>query len=219
MSTTLKKTFVNFINEGATAASLISESDKKAMAYAALANAIAQSGLLSDTTTTIPDVEEKKAEEPAKETKEKEAPKGKDSIKKGAGKTSSRSKKKKTEQTEPAVTEADVPAEAPAPVEETAPVQEDVQAPVQEAEPVAPTAEPVDAEIVDEWTDEANAEKQESLETLQWYIENWTEEYVESCVKAWFEDDSVTLADIRPSNIDGFLLYLYELAQQGSEEQ
>lgn len=109
--------------------------------------------------------------------------------------------------------EAGKAAPAPAPVEEEAP--EVPQEPVQEDEPF-PAEEP---EFVDEWTEEMCAAKEEQLSMLQAYCEAWGEEYVyNDCLGAFTEGAFSGSDNVRPSNIDGFVIYLQELASQFAGE-
>jgi hypothetical protein len=100
------------------------------------------------------------------------------------------------------------------------------QAPKEEKEetPTAPveTETEGEVEIAEEWTDDMVTLKTESLERLNAYAETWGEDYVyNQCVPAFFEDQTVVGKDnIRPTNIDGFVSYLDQLAEQfASEEQ
>lgn len=186
-----KKVFLSLINKGNEAAQAITDNDKRATAFAELANAVANSGLLHIEDEVSEAADPANTEEVVKEEKAKDKKKDKESIKKGSGKT----KAKETKE----VKQAPVPT----PAEDEA-----IEA-----------AETVEAEIVDEWTEEAEAEFQNELNDLNWYVENWTEDYVyNQCVAAFFEDSSIVGAEhIRPSNIVAFLTYLYELSKQAEQ--
>lgn len=228
MNTNLKNLFVDFINEGAKAASLIAESDKKANAYAALANAIAKSGLLVDSNT----IAKAGLLTDSNVVEEKEEVTGKESLKKETAKKTRKSKAK----TKPAINEEDIPAEqeaAPIP-QETAQSEEAVQPAeevvnaeetsveeVKETEEAPVSPEEVEQENVEEdtWNDKTIAENQEMYDQFRWFYENWGEEYLNYYAQSWFEDQNASVADIRPSNVNGFVSYLYEIANQQQEEQ
>jgi hypothetical protein len=93
-TSTIKEIFVKAINNGLKATETIVESKDKAMAYAALASALAQSGLIltnatADTETSTPAVSKDantKAAAPAKEVKPESKTPGKEALKQGTDK-------------------------------------------------------------------------------------------------------------------------------------
>lgn len=199
------KTFEFLINTGIASIEGIVDPKEKAIVCADLAKAIAMSGILrgAEAEETTPVVEEKK------ETKKKGATK-KASAKKEALKTENQ----KEETVTPIV-------ETPAPVEVEEEVPQVPQEPIVE-EPVAeePANIPVaEAEIVDEWTEEMLTLKAEQLGILNAYVEAWGAEYVYNDCLGCFSENAFTGAEnVRPSNIDGFVVYLNELAQQFAQQ-
>lgn len=80
-------------------------------------------------------------------------------------------------------------------------------------------AAPQEQEITDEWTDEMYQLKAEQLELLTAYCEAWGEDYVYGdCLGAFSEGAFTGIENVRPSNIDGFVIYLQELNSQFSQE-
>lgn len=207
------KTFEFLINTGVSAVEGIVDSKERATVCAELAKAIAMSGILRG------DVAEEAVEtEPKKETatKSKSKGKGKASSKKEALKTENQKEETVTPMPEETVAEEpQVPEEPQTPVAEE-PIAEE-PAPVEE-EPVA-TAPTQEVEIVDEWTDEMCTVKAEQLEILNSYVEAWGAEYVYNDCLGCFSEGTFTGAEnVRPSNIDGFVVYLNELAQQFAQQ-
>lgn len=193
------KTFEFLINTGIESIEGIVDPKEKATVCAELAKAIAMSGVLRgsevEAEETTPVVEEKK------ETK-----------KKGAGKKAS--SKKEALKTENQKEEIVTPI-AEAPVVEEAP--QEPQEPIAE-EPVA-TPAPAEVEIVDEWTEEMLTLKAEQLGILNAYVEAWGDAYVYNDCLGCFSENAFTGAEnVRPSNIDGFVVYLNELAQQFAQQ-
>lgn len=193
------KTFEFLINTGIESIEGIVDPKEKATVCAELAKAIAMSGVLRgsevEAEETTPVVEEKK------ETK-----------KKGAGKKAS--SKKEALKTENQKEETVTPI-AEAPVVEEAP--QVPQEPIAE-EPVA-TPAPAEVEIVDEWTEEMLTLKAEQLGILNAYVEAWGDAYVYNDCLGCFSENAFTGAEnVRPSNIDGFVVYLNELAQQFAQQ-
>ena len=116
---------------------------------------------------------------------------------------------------ETVVEEPQVPEEPQTPVEEE-PIAE-APAPVEE-EPIA-TAPTQEVEIVDEWTDEMCTLKAEQLGILNSYVEAWGDAYVYNDCLGCFSEGAFTGAEnVRPSNIDGFVVYLNEIAQQFAQQ-
>lgn len=198
------KTFEFLINTGIESIEGIVDPKEKATVCAELAKAIAMSGVLRgsevEAEETTPVVEEKK------ETK-----------KKGAGKKAS--SKKEALKTENQKEETVTPI-AEAPVAETPVVEEAPQVPQEPIaeEPVA-TPAPAEVEIVDEWTEEMLTLKAEQLGILNAYVEAWGDAYVYNDCLGCFSENAFTGAEnVRPSNIDGFVVYLNELAQQFAQQ-
>lgn len=196
----LKETFITIVNEGYTTTKQISDSSQKAMALAALAQAIAQSGLL--TTGVAIETAPAQDAEPVAAT-------GKDSLKPEASK-GTKKKSKKAEKVEEVVEE--VIEEAPVAVEEET---------VEEA-PVEETPTETESELDEEWTEAMQELKAEELSMLEAYVEAWGDDCVYGdCLKAFMEDSTITMEDvwnhIRPTNIDGFIAYLASLAEEGEE--
>lgn len=198
------KTFEFLINTGIESIEGIVDPKEKATVCAELAKAIAMSGVLRgsevEAEETTPVVEEKK------ETK-----------KKGAGKKAS--SKKEALKTENQKEEIVTPI-AEAPVVETPAVEEAPQVPQEPIaeEPVA-TPAPAEVEIVDEWTEEMLTLKAEQLGILNAYVEAWGDAYVYNDCLGCFSENAFTGAEnVRPSNIDGFVVYLNELAQQFAQQ-
>lgn len=191
-------TFEFLVNTAVESLEMIADAEKKATICAQLAQAIALSGALRPeiSVESIAPIQEVK-EEPKKASKKKTSKK--DSL--------------KTENTKV----------ASAPVEETTPVEESApQAPAVPEEPVSVPEEPVAAapevEFVDEWTDAMQEAKAEQLGLLNAYVEAWGEEFVYGdCLTAFSEGAFAGGENVRPSNIDGFVVYLNELAQQNAQ--
>lgn len=201
------KTFEFLINTGIESIEGIVDPKEKATVCAELAKAIAMSGILRGTEAeeTTPVVEEKK------ETKKKSSGK-KSSSKKEALKTENQKEETVTPMEEAPVAQTPV-AEAEI-VEETPQVP---QEPIAE-EPVA-TPAPTEVEIVDEWTEEMLNLKAEQLGILNAYVEAWGDTYVYNDCLGCFSENAFTGAEnVRPSNIDGFVVYLNDLAQQFAQQ-
>ena len=187
-------TFEFLINTAVENLEMIGDAKDKAIICAELAKAIAMSGALRPETTEVIPV-------PVQEEKEiKEEPK------KASKKKSNKKDALKTENTK-----------TPAPVEEAAPEipEEPVVTPPEIPEEPAQVPE---VEMVDEWTEEMQELKTEQLQLLNTYVEAWGEEFVYGdCLSAFSEGALVGGENVRPSNIDGFIVYLNELAQQNAE--
>lgn len=198
------RTFEFLINTGVSSVEGIVDPKERAMVCAELAKAIAMSGVLRE-----PEVEEtaEQAEE-KKEAKRKAASKGKGNSKKEALKTENQ----KEETVTPVKEEVAVP--------ETPAVPEEPVAPAVEEEVVkTPAVAPTEVEIVDEWTDEMLTLKAEQLELLNSYVAAWGEEYVYNDCLGYFSEGAFAGAEnVRPSNIDGFVVYLNQLAEQFAQE-
>ena len=192
----ISQTFVKALKKGFDAANMITEQDKKALAYAELAKAIAATGLVED--VDVSDAETTDKEDAPKKTDNKKAT----NIKKDALKPESGKGAKPKEE-----------------VEEKAPVQEEI-APVEEE---AQTETQSEVEIEEEWTDAMVELKSDVLARLAQYTaeDAWGEEYVyNDCVSSFFESAEITGKDnIRPTNIDGFVTYLDQLAEQFAAQQ
>lgn len=190
----LTNSFNKVIKEAYSLVGGITDVKDKAMALAAIAQAIASTGAVE--AADIEDVDGAK-EEVKKDTAKKGASTNakKDALKPeaGKGKTTPAPKEEKEEI---------APVEDPTPAEETTPEETEV-------------------EIEEEWSEAMTELKAAELERLQGYVEAWTDEYVYGdCVAAFFESSEVTGADnIRPTNIDGFLTYLDQLAEQFAAQE
>lgn len=173
----LTNIYKDVLQKGFDAAKLIIDQDKKALAYAELAKAIAATGLVENLEGVITETETKETKKT--ESKKTTANTKKDSLKADAGK-GTEVKEEKEEV-------------APTPVEENTSTE---------------------AEVTDEWTEEMTTAKAEALGRLKQYTDAWTEDYVyNQCVPAFFEDKTVLGGDnIRPTNIDGFITYLDQIA-------
>lgn len=196
-------TFEFLINTAVESLEMVADAEKKATICAQLAQAIALSGALRPEVEAMPVQEESEPvkEEPKKTTKKKSSSK-KDSLKTENTKAPAKEKEVVEEET-PQVPEEPV-AEEPSVPEE--PVQTPAEEPAQEVE------------MTDEWTDEMATAKAEQLELLNAYVEAWGEEFVYGdCLSAFSEGALVGGENVRPSNIDGFVIYLHELAQQNAE--
>lgn len=202
--------FVEILNKGLEAAKMITEADKKALAYAELAKAVAQTGLVTgeghESSTTT---EEQPKKEAKKETKKKT---GKDSLSPAAGKG-----KKKTETAPESVTEPEVemPEEEIMPeVEPTVEAETAAEHPGVDTTHVEAEVE-TEVELDEEWTDAMCELKAEALERYNAYCEAWGEDFVNNdCVERFFEGAYRGAEYIRPTNIDGFISYLDQLSAQ-----
>ena len=192
----ISQTFVKALKKGFDAANMITEQDKKALAYAELAKAIAATGLVED--VDVSDTEAIDKEEAPKKTDNKKAANTKkDALKPESGKGAAKPKEEVEEQV---------------PTEEIAPVQEET-----------PVDTQTEVEIEEEWTDAMVELKSDILARLNAYAaeDAWGEEYVyNDCVSAFFESAETTgKENIRPTNIDGFVTYLDQLAEQFAAQQ
>ena len=211
----MKELFEQLINTGVENLEMVEPKDKS-MVCAELAKAIAMSGLLSEriVTTIEEDTKEPKAEEKTELKKEKKtsskskAAKSKaekEALKPEAGKGKKVAEEPVAEEPqEPEVPQEEAPAEIPAEVP-----QEEVV-----TEPAAQNLSDLD-----EWTEALQVEKREQLETLEAYTAAWGEEYVyNDCLSAFTNGVLTGPAAVRPSNIDGFVVYLQQLAEQFSNQ-
>lgn len=207
----MKELFEQLINTGVENLEMVEPKDKS-MVCAELAKAIAMSGLLSEgiVTTTEEDTKEPKAEEKTEPKKEKKTSSKsktakskaeKEALKPEAGKGKKVAEEPVAEEPqEPEVPQEEAPAETP---------QEEVV-----AEPGAQNLSDLD-----EWTEALQVEKREQLETLEAYTAAWGEEYVyNDCLSAFTNGVLTGPAAVRPSNIDGFVVYLQQLAEQFSNQ-
>lgn len=88
------------------------------------------------------------------------------------------------------------------------------------AEELAPATEQVENiqnyieeedKIEDEWTDAMREKKAEQLEKLTEYMNEYDEDSLNAALEAFSTGQLKTLAEIRPANIDGFLIYLDQM--------
>lgn len=199
------KTFEFLINTGVQSLEMVADGEKKAAICAELAKAIAMSGVLRGT-----EVEEETTpvEEPKTTGKGKRSTSKKSNSKKEALKTENQK-----EETVTPVEEAPAAPEMP-----TEPVEEAPQAPIEE-EPTPVPAPTAEVEVVDEWTEEMLTLKAEQLGILNSYVEAWGADYVYTDCLGCFSENAFTGADnVRPSNIDGFVVYLNQLAEQFAQQ-
>lgn len=205
----MRNVFEYLVNTGMEQLELIADAEKKATICADLAKAIAQSGLLAGPVSVEA---EEVAQEPKKEEKKKSTKKSnskKDALKPEASKVETTTTTVETPQ-EPVIEEEVVETPQEPVMEE--PVAEVPQEPVVE-EPAQ------EVEMVDEWTDEMCELKAEQLELLNAYVEAWGDDYVYGdCLGAFSEGAFTGGENVRPSNIDGFVVYLQELNSQFSQE-
>lgn len=197
-------TFEFLINTAVESLEMVADAEKKAGICAQLAQAIALSGALRP---EVEAMEMPQKEETKETTKEEKKSSKKKSSKKDALKPENTKAPAKAEETTEEAAEEEVPQVPEEPVAETPEVPEEpVQTPAQEVE------------MTDEWTDEMATAKAEQLELLNAYVEAWGEEFVYGdCLSAFSEGALVGGENVRPSNIDGFVIYLHELAQQNAE--
>lgn len=194
----MKKTFISLVNTTLGNLELIGEADKKASICAELAKAIAMSGLIGKEELTV-EVENEETEAPKEtETKKKTSRRKAAASKKDALKAEA-SKEEPIEEEEPSI-----------PAEETVDNQP-VEMP--EEEPTAPVEEATEETTEGEFT-------QEQIDTLSMYLEAWGDEYVYGdCLRAFSEGVLEGVDSITPDNIDGFLVYLANIARLAEEEE
>lgn len=169
---TISEMFTNAINEANKAAKGITDPGAKAQAYAAIAQALAQTGGVAAGTKT----DDVKADAPANVVSMTE---GKDSLK----------NKPATSKATPAAKKEE-PKAAPAPA----------PAPAAAAEP----------ELTEEWTEEAMTVLGEELAFIQAKQEQYGDEAMDDCVKAFSDEVLTSIGDINPLNIKGFVAYIQE---------
>lgn len=169
---TVKDLFLKAVNEGMKSAAMIQEPAHKANAYAAIAHALALTGLAGSATgdTGIQTDSTPASAAPAA------AATGKNALKPDAG--------KKAETTP-----------APAAVEPEAP----------------------EAELTDEWTDEAIAIKADGIAFIGQLKENYDEASLDQCVQQFSEGQLQTLGEISPLNIDAFVAFMEAMIAQANE--
>ena len=237
----LKKDFMSLIKEGRDAISLISDSEKKAVACAQLAQAIALTGVLnSEAKEVVKEVitEQVITEEPKSETEEKKETKkktskntnkkktSKDTLTNAAAKEPAKDEviESKAEQnTVPELEEVPAATQTEQPVEQVVEeVPEIVEQPVEQVEAEQVETEQQtpaqETELVDEWTDEMCRLKATDLEYYNWYLQVWGEERMCQLVSEFFEGRENDLSAIRPTNITGFVTFLYAVYMQENPE-
>lgn len=210
--TNLTKQFIGVLQQGLDAAKLITEADKKALAYAELAKSIAMTGLVTGDENVV--IEESKTTTTKTSTKTNtkkksgSSNKGKDSLKPEASKGNKVEEKTTEEVAMPEVEDTTAVETVEHPGVDTTqvePVVETQEAEVTEEAP-APTQE---AELEDEWTDAMCELLAEELNRYNEYVAAWGEDYVNNdCVSAFFEGACTGAENIRPTNIRGFVSYL-----------
>lgn len=198
----IKELFIKSITEGMKAAEMVSDASQKAQAYAALASALAETGLVK---TKDSDVSE---------------PIGKESLKPEA--TKGRGKKKTAAPAEPEVVEEvqEVPVQE---VEEV--VEEEVIVPVTQEEEVAVEVaeeeaiqEASEPELTEEWTDEASAALADEIEFIGYLKEAYDEDQINECIASFSEGLFNSLDDINPLNIKGFVAFMQCLIAEADSE-
>lgn len=207
----IKELFIKSITEGMKAAEMVSDASQKAQAYAALASALAETGLVRS--------KEEQAEPTGKEALKPEATKGK-------------AKKKTVKEVETEVAPVEQEEVAHEVVEETTPVEE----PVQEEEEVVAEAitpeetqavetaeveaieEASEVELTEEWTDASLEALADEIQFIAYLKEAYDEEQINECIASFSEGLFNTLDDINPLNIKGFVAFMQCLIAQADEE-
>lgn len=199
----IKELFIKSITEGMKAAEMVSDASQKALAYAAIASALAETGLVRS--------KDEVAEPVGKEALKPEATKGK-------------SKRKAAPVPEPEVIEEEVVAEVitPEAVEEEEEVVAEVVTPEQEeavkqAEEEA-IEEASEVELTEEWTDEASAALANEIQFIAYLKEAYDEEQINECITSFSEGLFNSLDDINPLNIKGFVAFMQCLIAEADAE-
>lgn len=177
----VKDTFNGAISEAMKAADLLTDSKDRAMAFAAIASALAQTGLVDNASVDSVKKEEKKEEVPKKEKRHS------DSLKRSVKKIEKESEEKKEE--------------APAETEEKPEV------PKKEFEPLNPDPKKKIDEAKEGWTEEWTDEAVEHFADQLQYLEDFSEKYgvdaTNECLKEFSSGVMKDIAsDVSPLNID-----------------
>jgi len=202
----IKELFIKSITEGMKAAEMVSDASQKAQAYAALASALAETGLVKNKDNDVLE------------------PIGKESLKLEA--TKGKGKKKAAAPVKPEVVEEvqEVVQEEPVAVEEVV-VEEEVIVPVTTQEEVAievaeeeAIQEASEPELTEEWTDESLANLANEIEFIGYLKEAYDEEQINECINSFSEGLFNSLDDINPLNIKGFVAFMQCLIAEADNE-
>lgn len=201
----IKELFIKSITEGMKAAEMVSDASQKALAYAAIASALAETGLV-------------------RSKDEVAEPVGKEALKPEATKGKSKRKAAPAPAPEPEVIEEEVVAEVitPEAVEEEEEVVAEVVTPEQEeaveqAEEEA-IEEAIEVELTEEWTDEASAALANEIQFIAYLKEAYDEEQINECIASFSEGLFNSLDDINPLNIKGFVAFMQCLIAEADAE-
>lgn len=202
------KTFEFLINTGVQSLEYIPEGEKKASICAELAKAIALSGALNQTSQIEDDTNIEEKVKTKKTTKKSK----KESLKTENQKEETVTPIEEITNTEVVEQQYQQPV-----IEEIENVDNNTNQEIIEEEITAiPEAT---EQMTDSWTEEMCRVKAEQLELLNRYVEAWGDEYVyNECLRCFSENTFVGAENVRPSNIDGFIYYLNELAQQFAQQ-
>lgn len=180
----VKDAFNGAISEAMKAADLLTDNKDRAMAFAAIASALAQTGLVDNASVDSVKKEEKKEEAPKKEKRHS------DSLKRSV---------KKIDKTE----EEPVKEEAP----EEKGEEEKPEVPKKEFEPLNPDPKKKIEEAkegwTEEWTDEAVEHFADQLQYLEDFSDKYGVEATNECLKEFSSGVMKDIAsDVSPLNID-----------------
>lgn len=177
----VKDAFNGAISEAMKAADLLTDNKDRAMAFAAIASALAQTGLVDNASVDNVKKEKKSDEEPKKEKRHS------DSLKRSVKKIEKESEEKKEE----------------APVE----TEEKPEVPKKEFEPLNPDPKKKIEEAKEGWTEEWTDEAVEHFADQLQYLEDFSEKYgvdaTNECLKEFSSGVMKDIAsDVSPLNID-----------------
>lgn len=202
------KTFAELINEGNKAAKMITEPDKRAMAYAALAQAIAETGAVNFDNLNANEEVENSEPKAKKEDIKAGADKGTTS-KKAKSKKASPKKEEKVEEMTDIIAESQEEEKPEEKTEETMPsIDEEAVAPETESE-----------DDGDEWTDELQEKYAEEINFLNEVAEAYGEDEVYGRILLeWSQDQFSGIENVTPSNVQAFAYYVQSLVDAAEEE-
>ena len=177
----VKDAFNGAISEAMKAADLLTDNKDRAMAFAAIASALAQTGLVDNASVDSVKKEEKKEEAPKKEKRHS------DSLKRSVKKIEADDEK----------VEEEAPAEA----------EEKPEIPKKEFEPLNPDPKKKIEEAkegwTEEWTDEAVEHFADQLQYLEDFSDKYGVEATNECLKEFSSGVMKDIAsDVSPLNID-----------------
>ena len=177
----VKDAFNGAISEAMKAADLLTDNKDRAMAFAAIASALAQTGLVDNASVDNVKKEKKNDEEPKKEKRHS------DSLKRSVKKIEKESEEKKEE----------------APTE----TEEKPEVPKKEFEPLNPDPKKKIEEAKEGWTEEWTDEAVEHFADQLQYLEDFSEKYgvdaTNECLKEFSSGVMKDIAsDVSPLNID-----------------